>query len=54
MDYKRLSKTISHALRHRPEIYGLELDAEGWTPVEDLLAALRTAAGPGLAQSERG
>ncbi len=42
MDYKRLSKTISHALRHRPEVYGLELDAEGWTPVDDLLAALRT------------
>ncbi len=42
MDYQRLSKTISHALRHGPEVYGLELDAEGWTPVDDLLAALRT------------
>jgi putative RNA 2'-phosphotransferase len=37
----RLSKTISHALRHAPEEYGLELDSEGWVEVEDLLAALR-------------
>jgi putative RNA 2'-phosphotransferase len=42
MDTTRLSKTISHALRHHPEKYGLTLDAEGWTPVEDLLTALRT------------
>ncbi|NLX09681.1 MAG: RNA 2'-phosphotransferase [Chloroflexi bacterium] len=41
LDYKRLSKTIARALRHAPEQFGLELDAEGWTPVEDLLAALR-------------
>lgn len=37
----RLSKTISHALRHRPQDYGLVLDAEGWVAVDDLLAALR-------------
>ena len=36
----RLSKTISHALRHKPEEYGLQLDAEGWVPVETLLDAL--------------
>lgn len=36
----RLSKTISHALRHQPEAYGLELDPEGWVAVEDLLTAL--------------
>lgn len=41
MDYVRLSKTVSRALRHDPDAYGLTLDAEGWTPVEDLLAALR-------------
>jgi putative RNA 2'-phosphotransferase len=41
MDYKRLSKTIARALRHDPEEYGLELDSEGWTPVDDLLAVLR-------------
>lgn len=37
----RLSKTIAHALRHKPEDYGLTLDAEGWVAVDDLLAALR-------------
>jgi putative RNA 2'-phosphotransferase len=37
----RLSKTVSHALRHAPWLYELELDDESWTPVEDLLAALR-------------
>lgn len=40
-DLTRLSKTMSHALRHEPWLYELELDAEGWTPVEALLAALR-------------
>lgn len=37
----RLSKTISHALRHKPEEYGLTLDAQGWVEVEALLATLR-------------
>lgn len=41
IDYVRLSKTISHALRHAPWLYELELDEEGWTPVADLLAGLR-------------
>jgi len=36
----RLSKRMSHALRHEPWLYELELDEEGWTPVADLLAAL--------------
>jgi putative RNA 2'-phosphotransferase len=33
------SKFLSLVLRHRPEVIGIELDAEGWVPVEDLLAA---------------
>lgn len=41
VDYRRLSKTISHALRHAPWLYELELDEEGWTPVSDLLEGLR-------------
>ncbi|MBN2306027.1 MAG: RNA 2'-phosphotransferase [Anaerolineae bacterium] len=41
INYKRLSKTIARALRHAPGDYGLELDSEGWTPVEDLLTTLR-------------
>lgn len=36
----RLSKRMSHALRHAPWQYELELDEAGWTPVADLLAAL--------------
>jgi putative RNA 2'-phosphotransferase len=38
--FERLSRTIAHALRHRPERYGLELDKDGWTPLEALIAAL--------------
>lgn len=37
----RLSKTISHALRHKPEEYGLVLDSEGWVALDDLLTALQ-------------
>ncbi len=41
LDLTRLSKTVSHALRHAPWLYELEPDEEGWVPVDDLLAALR-------------
>jgi putative RNA 2'-phosphotransferase len=37
----RLSRRLSLVLRHRPETAGLTLDANGWVPVTDLLAALR-------------
>ncbi len=40
-DRRSLSKTVSHALRHEPESYGIELDGSGWTPVEELLSGLR-------------
>jgi putative RNA 2'-phosphotransferase len=36
-----LSKALSHALRHEPWLYELELDDEGWAPLEAVLAALR-------------
>ena len=35
-----LSKTVSHALRHEPWVYELELDEAGWVPVDELLRAL--------------
>lgn len=41
MDLIRLSKKISHALRHEPWVYELELDAEGWTDLEALLESIR-------------
>ena len=37
----RISRIVSHALRHEPWAYELELDEQGWTDVEVLLAALR-------------
>lgn len=41
-DLTALNRTMSHALRHEPWLYELKLDSEGWTPVEALLAALRS------------
>ena len=35
-----LSKEISYALRHAPWEYELEMDEEGWVPIEQLLDAL--------------
>lgn len=40
----QLSHTISYALRHHPEQFGLSLDEEGWLPVQALLTALHTRA----------
>ncbi len=39
MDYQKLSKEISYALRHAPWEYELELDEEGFAPIEQLLLA---------------
>ncbi|HVX45058.1 MAG TPA: RNA 2'-phosphotransferase [Mycobacteriales bacterium] len=41
MHDQELSKVVSHALRHEPWRYELELDARGWVPVEQLLEAVR-------------
>jgi putative RNA 2'-phosphotransferase len=41
LDFRQLSKTVSHALRHAPWLYELELDEEGWTSAEALLEGLR-------------
>lgn len=32
------SRTLARVLRHRPELWGVRLDREGWCQVEDLLA----------------
>ena len=39
--YFRLSKKLSHALRHDPDRYGLILDKQGWVELSDLIAVLR-------------
>ena len=36
-----LRRAVSHALRHEPWVYELELDAEGWTSLPALVGALR-------------
>ena len=36
----QLSKTVSHALRHEPWLYELELDDEGWVGIDELLSTL--------------
>lgn len=40
MDYTKLSKEISYALRHAPWEYELELDSEGFVYVEQLINAI--------------
>ena len=40
-----LSRAASHALRHEPWLYELEMDEEGWAPVDQLLAALNERGG---------
>ncbi|MCQ1953429.1 RNA 2'-phosphotransferase [Arthrobacter sp. zg-Y238] len=35
-----ISRVLSHALRHAPGEYALELDPEGWAPVSEVLSAL--------------
>ena len=45
MGTEELSKVVSHALRHEPWLYKLELDAEGWVPVDQLLDALHAKGG---------
>jgi putative RNA 2'-phosphotransferase len=41
----QLSRTLSHALRHEPWRYELELDEEGWADIDQVLLALREQAG---------
>lgn len=40
INYTELSREISYALRHAPWEYELEMNEEGWVPVEQLLDAL--------------
>lgn len=37
MDYIALSKEVSYALRHAPWKYELEMDANGWVQIEQLI-----------------
>ncbi len=42
MDYVKLSKEVSYALRHAPWEYELELDENGFVPIEQLLHSLNS------------
>jgi putative RNA 2'-phosphotransferase len=39
-----LSKLLSKVLRHEPELVGIELDAQGWTSIDELIRCLAKAA----------
>ncbi|MEM0992557.1 MAG: RNA 2'-phosphotransferase [Bacteroidota bacterium] len=43
---RKLSKLLSLVLRHRPEIIGLQLDANAWADVDELIARLNQAQHP--------
>ena len=42
VNYTKLSKIVSHALRHEPASYDLILDKDGWAEIDNLLLSLRT------------
>lgn len=41
VEAEAISRLASHALRHAPADYGLQLDEQGWVSVDELIAALR-------------
>lgn len=48
----KISKTISYALRHRPDEFGLRLDAEGWVSIEDLTKAASSNLGFAISRED--
>jgi len=45
---REISKLLSLILRHDPGKYGITLDANGWTPINPLIAKVRGAGNPGF------
>ncbi len=41
IDLQRLNRNVCRALRHDPAAFGVALDSDGWTNIDDLLRALR-------------
>ena len=41
--HKKVSKSLSYVLRHRPDTIGLELGEGGWVLVDELIAAFKQA-----------
>jgi putative RNA 2'-phosphotransferase len=44
MKDEKLSKMISHALRHKPEDYNLKLSKDGWVPIDELARSIKVKA----------
>lgn len=42
INYNQLSKVVSHALRHEPELYNLKLDPNGWVLLSELVTTLNS------------
>lgn len=42
IDFIQLSKTVSHALRHEPQFFNLNLDNQGWVLLSDLVFSLNS------------
>jgi putative RNA 2'-phosphotransferase len=45
---REVSKLLSLILRHDPGRYGIMLDANGWMPIDPLIAKVRGAGNPGF------
>jgi len=41
INFNELSKIISHALRHQPSLYNLELDKDGWVDLGLLMSSIK-------------
>ena len=39
-DSVKISKLLSLVLRHQPELIGIHLDEQGWSPVSELIEQL--------------
>ncbi len=46
MTNENTSRTLAHALRHRPEQYGIKLDKAGWVNIDTLAQALTNKGKP--------
>lgn len=51
INHDALSKSVSHALRHNPEAYGIKLNNEGRTSLKELYEAIKEKA-PGFSHLE--
>ena len=40
-DIKKVSKSMSYVLRHKPDAIGITLDPNGWVDVDVLIAAFQ-------------